>query len=206
MRKKCLLFFLVSLSLALFLTACGGSGPSRNIPPTRGLWEGNVYTSEYLGLQLTLPEDWIATPDEEIVASLGLDPDTFLPASVVPEEVFDLPHLTSLTELSVMDPFTGASVMIIFERLEAPISENEYIALAAEALALMGMEITLDFPLTTIGAYEWHSYGSAFEVFDLTIYGRYFVNIQGGFVRAIAISYHEFSESLETLLALFSGI
>jgi len=69
------------------------------------------------------------------------------------------------------------------------------------------MEVNLDFPGTTrIGAYDWHSSKSSFDVSTFMLYSRQFVILKDGFAIIISIPHHEASESAEEVLAMFSAL
>ncbi len=59
-------------AMAVCFAACGQKDPGENkaehIAFSRGTVEGNVYTSKFMGLTLTIPETWSFATDEEIEA------------------------------------------------------------------------------------------------------------------------------------------
>ena len=147
--------------------------------------------------------------DEEIAAVLGVGMD-FMDLDFE-DDVMDMLDLTTLIDMLASDGGgSAASVNITFERLVFPltrISAEAYMELAAETLEMMGMTVHFDFPGTTrIGAYDWYSYGSSMDMFGTMLYGRYFVNVQGGFVRVISIIYHEGTPSVEEILEHFEAL
>jgi len=56
MKKETSAVLAVFLAFVLFLGACGGNALPETGSPMPGFWEGNVFTSEYLGFQFTMPE------------------------------------------------------------------------------------------------------------------------------------------------------
>ena len=208
MKSKICLALLVAALLLSALTACAASSPqSLADSPMRGSWDENVFTSEHLGLSFTKPILWNVASDEEIAEIMGLGLE-MLEMEMDVDAFMEVADVLVFHDMVAANPLTGASVQIIFERLVFPanrLSAPEYIERASQTLVEMGMDVNLDFPGTTrIGDYDWYSYESILEVHGTNIYGRYFVSVQGGFARIIAIIYHDGSESLENILAMFS--
>jgi len=175
---------------------------------TRGTWDGNTYTSTYLGLQFEMPADWAVATDEDInqIMGIGLD---FVGGDI---GSVDLDALDIITFIDMMasDPMTGMSVYLTYERLVFPrtrISAQDYMELAAQTIEMMGMDVHFNFPGTTrIGNYDWYSYGSEMDMFGTSVFGRYFVNIEDGIVRIISIIYSDFSMYVDDVLAMFSAL
>ncbi|MCL2579293.1 MAG: hypothetical protein FWE32_04600 [Oscillospiraceae bacterium] len=179
------------LALTLLLSGCGLaerflSRDSQSAPeqaariPTRGVWREGVFTSEYLGLTFQMPQDWTAS----------MDPDV---RELTDAEIFG----TIATS-----PNEDASVHILFRRLHfliLGIDEHEYMASVAEQA---GVDFD-SFGMRRIGRYDWHVYGT---VAGGNNFGRYFINIDDGFVRVISFLYTDQSKSLEEMLALFSPL
>ena len=59
---------------------------------------------------------------------------------------------------------------------------------------------------TKIGSFDWHSFGTEWERGGVTMHQRHFINIQGGFLRIIMITYEDGAESAEDILAMFSNL
>jgi len=229
MSQKRFAVLLIILVCALFLTACGGGSTAPAAPPTatpalapapvttpavekadtspgegrpaRGIWEGDTYTSAYLGLQFALPRGWSAATDAEIANIVGIASDIF------ESDIWENVDVTMMIDMLAMNPQTGANINILFERLGFPnrgMTAPEYIAAQAELMGQMGMNVTHIFPdPTQIGALEWFSYSYESGVWDRTTFGRGFVHIGDGFATVITITYFEDSESVEEILAMF---
>jgi len=224
MKKKLLALTLAFVLLVSLLAACGGNGGNGATPtpaepeatpapevgnPMRGVWDGDVFTSQYLGFRFEMPEGWLAATDEEIAELLGLGADMIAQGTDL-GDIMEVMDLTTVTDIMVSDPITGANLSIAFERLVFPhnrLSAQEYMEIASDLLLTMGMEVNFDFPGTTrIGAYDWYSYQSIMDI-GINIYGRYFVNVEGGFARVISIIYSEGQEDLvDELLGRFSSL
>ena len=174
---------------------------------TRGTWSGNVYTSNQLGLSFTKPDGWIIATDEEMAEIMGLGMD-MIGGEFTPE-MLEMAGLTTIHDLVVSNPDTGAMVQIIAERLVFPnnrMSAPDYIDVVAEMLMeTMGWEVNTDFPNMRLGTYTWYVYGTAAEIMPgFNIYGRYLVDVRDGFALTIQIVYSEVSESAEEIIAMFN--
>ena len=150
--------------------------------PARGTWDGNVYTNEYLGLRFVMPAGWVAATDDAYY-------------------------------LMAMNFLTVASIQVLFDRLEYPFSAMstdefiaEYFKLMMGIVEMFEIEIYLVPGTTRIGNYDWYSYEFSGEYFGMTMSSRRFINIHEGFSRTIIITYTDISESLEEILAMFSGL
>lgn len=174
----------------------------------RGTWDGNTFTSTYLGVQFNMPAGWVVATDEDIaqVMNLGFD----MVGIDIDTDTLDALDVITFIDMMVSDPMTGGSVYITYERLIFPhtrISVQDYIGIAAQTIEMMGMDVNLDFPGTTrIGGVDWYSYGSEMDVFGTPVFGRYFVSIENGFARIISIIYSDFSMYVDDVLALFSDL
>ena len=239
MKKRMILpaiLLAVLMALTLTLAACGNgddngpvtpptqnnNGPADNGPDdppetngetgtvTRGVWDGNVFTSEFLGLTFTMPDGWVASTDAEIAALMGLAPGVLEAAGGdIPEDLWDT--VESVHDMMAMNPLTGVSVQILFDRLEYPYTAMstaefvaEYLELMEEIMEMMGMEFEVLPGTTRIGNSDWHSFASTMEMFGMTITSRSFFSVHEGFSRTISITYSEGSESPEEILAMFS--
>ena len=163
----------------------------------RGIWDGDVYTSEYLGLSFTLADGWNVHNEAEIADVLDIaegiisDAGAYIPANA---DVF--------TDMTVSNAVTGANVQILFERLPFYVTEQEYIEMAAKRIELIGGLANANSGTNRIGSYDWYSLDTEMD-FGIIVYGRQFITIQDGFVRSIIISYVDGSETPEDILLMF---
>ena len=173
---------------------------------TRGTWNGNVFTSDQLGITFTMPDGWVAATDEEMAAIMGLGLDVI--GMEFTEETLELAGITTVQDMMASNPETGAMVQIMAERLFFPnnrMSTSDYIDQVAEMLLQMDWEVNRDFSDARLGANTWHVYGSAAEIMPgFNIYGRYFVDVRDGFALTVQIVYSEMSESAEEIIAMFN--
>ena len=77
----------LAVVMALLLVSCTFVSSNKDEQPddskkspelSRGIIEGDIYTSEYLDLTFTKPESWVYSTDEEIAAAMNLGVDMFL--------------------------------------------------------------------------------------------------------------------------------
>ena len=237
MKKRMLIpAILLALVLALALTACGDNAPAAPETPaapnapadpappadtndngdeevgtaTRGAWDDNVYTNYYLGLRFVKPAGWVAATEAEIAEMMGLGADMLSAVGGdIPAEFWDAAGLLLAHDMMAINPFSGANVQIIYERLVFPntrISAAQYIETATEQLEAMGAEIT-KFPGTTrIGSYDWHSLRTEIDMGFVIGYSRQFVNVLDGFARMIIVTYFDTSEQADDIMAMFIGL
>ena len=202
------MFGVVLLALVtVLLVACGGNsneeGTIRGF--TRGTWDGNVFTSDQVGISFTMPAGWIAATDAEMAELMGLGVDMM--STEFSPEMLESAGVLVVQDMMASNPETGAMVQVMAERLVFPnnrISAAAYIETASEMLATMGMTVDLDFPNARLGSYTWHVYGSAMEIMPgINVYGRYFVDVRDGFAITVQVIYSGFSESFDEILAMF---
>ena len=216
MLKK--IFSLGSIILLVFaIAACGNDEEEEILNPSRGIWEDDTFTSEYLGLEFELPTGWEMLDDKDIAEFLGVVFNDAAPAMGVeiPDEVLEALEDEQFHDMYAIHPFSGSNVQIIFERspLAMLISEEDYFETLIEQLegmANMGMEFG-DFEIasdtTTIGNYEWESLSTEIVLgAGIEMQSHTFVNIQGPNIRAIVITIGLGDETVDDILDAFSTI
>jgi hypothetical protein len=174
--------------------------------PQRGTWNENIYTNDYLSIRFEMPEIWDKFSDEQIAHQIGIGIG-FLEGEDAIEATMEEIGTNSFLEMMATNAETGASINIAFERLENPyMTADEFISHASEELIAADMEVFLGgFPNVILGDSSWTVYSSVAD-FGISIYGRFLVNVYGGFVRVITIVYTEDSETPEEILTMFSEI
>ena len=91
---------------------------------TRGVINGNSYTSEYSGISFNKPDAWTYSSDEELAALISasaeqLDTTNF--AKSVAE-------MGSVYDMMATDPATGSNVMVLYENLKITNAGNSLTA------------------------------------------------------------------------------
>ena len=197
--KKCLLGALLAACMLLGFTACDSQEP-----PTRGMWDGNVFTSEYLNLRFVLPTGFVALSDVEMAAIAGEAYEFVVGAGgVVPDEV------NMFRDVHVINQFTGCNIQIMYERLTGrAASPARQMDAIIDQLTGLGIRATADTGTTRIGNYDWHSLRTEFTMAPgVVVYGRQFFNIRGRHARLIVISSPFADSALFTDLSdMFAGL
>ena len=105
----------MSLILALLLTvslaACGGKSDEPDLH--RGTVDGDTYTSEFLGLKLTVDEDWVIADDEQLAEHSGVVKESFTDEEIRAE----IEKGGSVTDLYALNQADGSSVNITIQKL-----------------------------------------------------------------------------------------
>jgi hypothetical protein len=170
------------------------------IPPTRGVWNGNVYSSQYLGLRFNMPSSWFIVSDTELAEMIGVLATGIGTGLGIPDSFWQTAENIGFFEMSALNPFTGANINIVIERLPNDMPTSAYLNQAMLTMAMLGIPVTRISGSTIIGATEWLATESDMGAFKL----RQLMNVQNGFARVISIGY--FSDSqLTDILAMFSG-
>jgi len=221
MKKIFILFFITAIFI---FAACGGSASTTQNPAVdrlenlaqqhaggsmRGFWDGYVFTSEHLGLQFTMPDDWEAITDREIAELAGSGMEYLVDGTDL-TELMDLAGVTTFIDMVALSRLTRGQVQILYERLSPAIeiSVPEFMEITAEVNMQLGFDVNLDLTGTTrIGAYDWYSYESSIiDRSGIRSYLRHFIIIKDGFAIVINIGHNEVSESVEEILAMFSPL
>jgi len=187
MKKRIFILILCLLMVVGLFTACGNSGSPR-IEPTPGVWDGYVFTSEYMGFHFVLPPGWNVAPEAVFAQAMG-----------------------SGTLHMMADSPTGA-IVIFYSRNRnvtgrRPTFEEMMRRIVEEAPESSIRAIPDSVGTVTLGNYEWDFFDTEEDLFGMTISGRYLFNFQGAFLRRIMISSTpENGESFDDILAWFVGL
>ena len=170
--------------------------------PTRGIWEGNVYTNEFIGLQFDMPIGW------NVVTGTGL-PTILYEGAEITDYVW-----ASLDEPSILDMsinhVRGGNINIVINNAGFPMSAAEFrqaIYDAAHDMEDIGMSVTVgsfDEP-TRIGRYYWY-----YQEVEIELLGEAFIMHQ--FLKLFNYRYFvaisigdDIEDSLEDTVAMFSA-
>lgn len=138
MKKR---FFAMVLMICLLGVMVGCSDKAPDATPeteaktvSRGTIEGNVYTSEFIGVSFTKPDLWVYSTDEEIAAAMQIGAE-LLDAENFAEQA---EKMNNVYDMMVRDMLTGNNINIVFENLKASgssnITEEQYIEVAKAQL------------------------------------------------------------------------
>lgn len=119
--KKLVSLLLCAVMLVSFIGCAPAVEPDENkkVELSRGIIDGDVYKSEYLGLEFTKPSSWVYSTDEEIAASMNLSADML--GDKFKEAVENNP---SVYDMMVVDSLTRTNVNITYENLAKSMSTN----------------------------------------------------------------------------------
>lgn len=130
--KKLFIIVLV-LVMALSLCSCKETdiGEIVNKEISHGTIDGNVYTSDYLGITFNAPDGWKYATDEELAAMVDAALDITDYNSLLYE-------LQVVYDMMAVDPLTNSNVIINFENLSVTGNENmtvdEYVEITKNSL------------------------------------------------------------------------
>lgn len=193
-KKYSIALALIPLLFALFV-GCGihtetvaPAVPVTTPGPTRGVWDGDVFISEYFGLQFTLPDDWVIATDDEIAAWVEQSA-TLLDSLDTTTYWGIIDPTTELFDMEAGHPVTSASVALSFSQLiDGYATAETYIEAAGDLLEQAGLDVNLDFPeQIKVGNYDWYIFSSLLDMAGTQTWGHYFVNAHDGFIRTISI-------------------
>ena len=145
---KKIIALLISLSVLLSFTACGGRPRQEDTPkePQVQLVLGSynedktVFTNESMGITVTVPQDWYIFSDNDI-AEWFLDGVTGDEYSAWTQE--DFAQQITIPDMAMQDLFTGANINLQYENLDVSangldIDEEHYAKLSQKQLNGLG--------------------------------------------------------------------
>jgi len=195
MKSKATLLIL-SLVMAIgVLAACNALNNFIVIDPTRGSWDGYVFTSEHLGFRFVLPPGWNSATDAEIAMTMGIS------AAMLENMDAEMPeNLDTLIDMMATS-LDGSIVILQFVRLGPgrPPSMDDVLTEMAEDSGATGFYVdTGERGTVTIGAHEWEYFDTEFGGMGVTQYGRQYINIQNGFMRQIIVGTFDLSNPIRS--------
>lgn len=104
---KRIIAMLMALVMMMSLAACGAGGD--DVEFSRGVVDGNVYTSEFAGITFTAPDGFRYYSDEEIAVANGIS-DELLDVDTVETVVYDM---------YCINETNGSTIAVNFENLGA---------------------------------------------------------------------------------------
>jgi len=190
--------------ILLLFTACENFLGTGAVTPTRGVWENNVFTSEYLGLSFTIPSSWEAATEAEMLLMAAnmftLEGDS-LQLMGGDDDVF--------YDMVATNHFTGAGVEIYFMRHGGlrPPTMAEAIDSLVELNEQMGGNVNyVSSGTVRIGEHDWGFVDAEMRMFGFTTFDRHFVIVRDGFICNIRIIYNDESELREVIQSMFGDL
>jgi len=198
MKRKPLITGLFAV-LILVLTACAGVAE-----PEPGEWNGNVFTSEHLGLRFVMPEGWFIANEAEIEEITGMG------VTILEDTLdVDLSSIDMFYDFLVASQVSGAIVQISHERSRRGRMPNpeQHLDNMIELFTDLGGRATRETGTTRIGGYDWHSFrAEVTNTQGMTTYSRHFFTIHGRFLRTISINTSLDTWILDNVTSMFTGL
>ncbi len=158
----------------------------------RGSWENNVYTNTFLGLSYTLPEDWQAATDEEILSMMGLGAELLGKKEDLEKS---LESQQSIYDFYVVNDTTGSNINISFENLSLSIggilySEEDYADVVTQQLqSLEGMTYIIGaYEEVTLGDKTFLKVPATVEYSGISMEQQYYFHKEGKYMCSIILT------------------
>lgn len=182
---------LMSLTLAVItvftLVSCGLFAPKL----ARGEIDGDVYKSEFIGIEFTKPESWVYSTDEEIAAVLDMD------AELLVEDKFKdaIENADSVYDMMVKDTLTGTNINVGIENLSRTLSTNvtekQYLdALKSQLSEVSSMEVIFpeEYDSAKLGDTEFTRAICEAKVMGVTMTQAYYVRKVDGYMCFVIVT------------------
>ena len=232
--KRTMALLLSAMLLLAALGGCGGEeapaseapaslAPSTAVPETetpatdtpeesgeetadivRGSVENGVYTSEFTGLSIALPENWSAANDEMIASAVGVGMDSLQNIS---EEEKAIAVSGTVYDAMLLSPDQTENIMVMLEDLNTTagttlITAETYAGILHDSLADMtGMDYVVEDPETvSLGGVDYVRMDSSVTVNSATISQTYLFRWVSDYMLTISITAQSAADC-ETLVA-----
>ena len=169
--------------------------------PVRGVWNGNIWTSGYIGLYFYLPEGWEYAGDEELVELLGIDA-VFMPGET--DGSWETEHAV-FHDMWAVDLEAGSAVLVYIERMPFySFGAEEFVQYSVELFRQLGIYANADAKPRQMGGYQWvgfefYSDGTSHNVV-------HFVRAIDGFAVIILVQTIEDDCGVDDILQLFGYV
>lgn len=209
--KKTLKIMALIMSLVLIvsiLAGCGAkttdNGTQKNeekaLEIERGTWNENVYTNEFAKIKFQLPEGWEASNDEEIAKMMNVGTEML---NSDQQQLSKIAEQTSLYDMVVNDPATGASVMVMFEKPTLKVNMDFYMNQLKTGLEQVdSINYTIgDVTTETVSGQEYTVLTAT--VPDYSMVQKYYVRQEGNYFIDVLVTYIDGLTELDTILSNF---
>ena len=160
--------------------------------PVRGVWNGNIWLSEYIGLYFYLPQGWEHASDEEIVDLVGLGTAVLELSDAgmaVPDELWEMIDDHVLHDMMAIDLEQGSNIQVIIERLPVlDIGIAEFFMHSADLLSQIGANVSRDLAPRQIGGLEWVGFEAYMDLLGFRQNMSYFMKVVDGFAILILVT------------------
>ena len=182
---------LVSLALALITVVMLIGCTSTKTEVSRGVIEGDVYKSEFIGIEFTKPESWVYSTDEEIAAALDMGADMLV------EDKFkdSIKEADFLYDMMVKEVTTGTNINVGIENLSKTfstnITEKQYLdALKSQLEEVTSMDVSFpdEYETAKLGDVEFTKAVCETKVQNITMTQVYYTRKVGGYMTYVIVT------------------
>jgi len=175
--------------------------------PVRGIWDGNVFISEYLGLWFYLPEGWTARTDEQLVTWRRHNAEIAMPAegSAIATSFFNIgaPLGNSVRDMYVRCNISSTSVIIEFHLEVWGRSTPERLEDFKNLANHMSVPFIICQYQIRLGGLDWYSNREIYTFGGSTFHSRHLMNDWDGFIAEIMISSSYSASVIDDIMQMF---
>ena len=137
-KIKTLLLIVLAGMMLITLTGCGkeDNESKEEEKVDLGKWNENVYTNEYLGMKITLPEGWTAATDEQIAKLMNIGEEVLKDEGKYMSEVA---KQTSRYYASATEDATGSGIIVMSEKTPGATLDDYVKALKTQLTSMTQM-------------------------------------------------------------------
>ena len=194
----------------------GGSNASNVAEGTdfkRGVVENNVYTNEFAGFKLSVPDEWKFLDDDTIQKMMNMGADATYSSNA--DAVKDIVNQTTINDAVCMNSKTNQSVTITFENLNKSIvlstdtTAEDYFKIADRQFAVVpNVKYTKEEgPETvTLGGKEYIRAIYSVEYSGVSYKQSYYIARVCDFMNVVAVTSYDPDEDIAAFESYFSAI
>ena len=216
--KKWVALLMVT-TLLLSCAACGSVeagldtvvdavGEQLNKQITKGSIEGNIYSSEFSGLNFTKPDSWVFATDEEIAQTMSIGQEVLDDMTAYQEAVS---KMATVYDMMVQDFETGCNISVVYENLtlsgSVGMTEEEYIeAVTTQLAAIEDMEYTFGETTTMVvlSGEVYRCFSTYVSVNGIQIQQNYYVRAMDNYMNSVIVTLVNGALSAQDVEAMFS--
>lgn len=144
-KIKSILLMLLAVAIIFTLTGCGDKeeNESSKTPAEDntekidlGKWDNNVYTNDYLGMKITLPEGWTPASDEKMAEFMHIGEEVLKDEG---KYISEVAKQTSIYYASATEDKTGNGIIVMSEKAAGLTVEGYVNALKSQLTAVTQM-------------------------------------------------------------------
>ena len=192
--------------LLCFVFVCGvfaGCGGNSKVAYKPGETNGDVFTSEWIGIEFTKNDDYIYATDEELLEMLDASADAYYYDQATDTEIVDYAKANSVIEMMATS-LNGDNVLLMTEKLAlSNITMDQYIESFQTQMDGQGMTYEGRSTKTFAGK-EFVSITYSLDI-GIVLYQDYYLYKQDNRMVAIIVTYFD-TETRDMLLDCFKAI